>query len=233
MQNRHTAADNILFLIRKSFSFDRSLFIAVLVRIPVNILIPLLTSYLTKYMTSVIPGQTESSLFLIYVLFCSIIILALILMNNYAAAKVKYDTMFVRMRYLGAISDKNMEADYQNVEDPSGQLLARKARNAVYSSNSGTEQMFDQIVGVLSSAFGLITYSAIVSGVIPWGIPLMLAAGIADYFVGLQFSKWQYRNRAQWTEYDRRLNYLNICPLPSGPVKSWQWWAQTAAARPP
>lgn len=139
----HAMTDNLLFLIRKSFSYDKGLFAAVAVRIPVNILIPLLTSYLTKYMTSVRPGQTESGRFLLSILSCSGTILILTLINNYMTARGKYDTMFVRLRYLGCISDKNMEADYQKVEDPSGQLLARKAKSAVYSGNSGTEQMFD------------------------------------------------------------------------------------------
>lgn len=209
MQKNHTMVNNILFLIRKSFSFDKSLFVSVVVRIPVNILIPLITSYLTKYMTSITAGQTDSGRLFLYVLSYSGMLLLLTMVNNYASAKLKYDTMFVRLRYLGCISDKNMEADYQNVEDPSGQLLAQKAKNAVFSSSSGTEQMFEQLVGIFSSAFGLLAYSAIVFGVIPWGIPVLLAAGIADYFVGLRFSKWQYRNRDQWTEYDRRLNYLN------------------------
>ena len=209
MQKTNTMLNNLMFLTRKSFSFDKSLFAAVVVRIPVNILIPLLTSYLTKYITSITAGQTEGRTFLIYVLSYSGMIFALTVVNNYAAAKVKYDTMFVRLRYMGCISEKNMEADYQNVEDPAGQLLAQKAMNAVYSGNSGTEQMFEQLVGVFSSAFGLLTYSAIVLGVIPWGIPVLLAAGAADFYVGLRFTKWQHRNRGKWTEYDRRLNYLN------------------------
>lgn len=49
MQRTHTMKDNLLFLFRKSFSFDKSLFVSVIARIPVNILIPLITSYLTKY----------------------------------------------------------------------------------------------------------------------------------------------------------------------------------------
>lgn len=52
-----------------------------------------------------------------------------------------------------------MEADYQNVDNPSGQLLAQKAKNAVYSGDSGAEQMFEQLVGIFSSAFGLFCYS--------------------------------------------------------------------------
>lgn len=209
MQKSHTTVNNLLFLITKSFAFNKGLFAAIIVRIPINILIPLLTAYLTKYMTSITAGQTESGSLLIYILSYCGMIFALAIVNNYAVAMIKYDTMFVRLRYLGCISEKNMEADYQNVENPSGQLLAQKAKNAVYSSNSGTEQMFDQLVNIFSSAFGLLIYSAIVFGVIPWSIPVLLVAGIADYLVGASFSKWQYQNRDKWTEYDRRLTYLN------------------------
>ncbi len=44
---------------------------------------------------------------------------------------------------------------------------------------------------------------------IPWAVPVLLIAGAADFFAGIRFSKWQHRNRGQWTEYDRRLGYLN------------------------
>lgn len=209
MQKTHSMVNNILFLIRESFTFDKGLFAALFIRVPVNILIPLFTAYLTKYMTAVIPGETQSGTFLLCVLFYSGLIFLLTIINNYAVVKIKYDTMFVRLWYLGRISEKNMEADYQNVENPSGQLLAQKAKNAAYSSNSGTEQIFGQLAGAFSAVFGLLTYSAIVFDVIPWAIPVLLAAGIADFFAGLHFSKWQYANRGRWAEYDRRLDYLN------------------------
>lgn len=98
MQKKHTMVNNLLFLIRKSFSFDKGLFATIIIRIPVNILIPLFTSYLTKYVTSVMAGQTDSKTFLNYILFYSVMIFALTIVNNYAVAKVKYDTMFVRLR---------------------------------------------------------------------------------------------------------------------------------------
>ncbi len=82
MQRTHSMTDNLMFLLRKSFSFDKSLFAAVAVRIPVNILIPLFTSYLTKYMTSITPGQTDSGRFLVYVLSYCGTLLALTLVDS-------------------------------------------------------------------------------------------------------------------------------------------------------
>lgn len=209
MQKSHSMVNNLFFLIRESFTFDRSLFAALFIRVPVNILIPLFTAYLTKYMAGVIPGETESSTFLFHVLFYSGMIFILTIINNYAVVKIKYDTMFVRLWYQARIAEKNMEADYQNVENPGGQLLAQKAKHAAYSGTSGTEQIFGQLAGIFSAVFGLLTYSAIVFDVIPWAIPVLLAAGIGDFCAGLHFSKWQYRNRGSWAEYDRRLDYLN------------------------
>ena len=209
MQKSHSMVNNLFFLIRESFTFDRGLFAALFIRVPVNILIPLFTAYLTKYMAGVIPGETQSGMFLFHVLLYSGLIFLLTIVNNYAVVKIKYDTMFVRLWYLGRTAEKNMEADYQNVENPKGQLLAQKAKNAGYSSNSGAEQICGQLAGAFSAVFGLLTYSAIVFDVIPWAIPVLLAAGIGDFYAGLYFSKWQHVNRGRWAEYDRRLDYLN------------------------
>ncbi len=91
MQKSHSMVNNLFFLIRESFAFDRGLFAALFIRVPVNILIPLLTAYLTKYMAGVIPGETQSGTFLFYVLFYSGLIFLLTIVNNYAVVKVKYE----------------------------------------------------------------------------------------------------------------------------------------------
>ena len=178
-------------------------------RVPIRILIPLLGSYLTKYMTSLVPGQTREAALLWYILSYSGALLLLNLADNYVAARLKYDAMFVRLGHLGRIADKDMDADFQNVEDPEGQLLAQKAKEAVWSDRSGVEQLFGQMVDIFSAVFGLAVYSALLFGFMPWAVALLLVLGVADFLVGQRFSRWQYRNRGRWAEHDRHLGYLN------------------------
>ena len=208
MEKKHTVMGNIWFLIRQSFLLDKGMLLAVAARVPIHILIPLLGSYLTKYMTSLIPGQTEEVSLMWYILSYSGALLLLNLADNYVGAKLKYDAMFVRLGYLGRIADKNMDADYQNVEDPGGQLLAQKANEAVYSDRSGAEQLFAQMVDILSSVLGLALYSVLLWEFMPWAVALLFVLGVADFLAGQLFSGWQYRNRSRWAEHDRHLGYL-------------------------
>lgn len=76
--------------------------------------------------------------------------------------------MFNRLKFLSIIADKNISADYQSIENPTGQLYAQKAKNAVYSSLSGIEQLFDQFVNIFSAAVGLVIYSVIIVGFNVW-----------------------------------------------------------------
>lgn len=209
MGKKHTVMGNIWFLIKQSYALDRSMLLSAAARVPISILIPLLGSYLTKYMTSLVPGQTREAALLWYILSYSEALLLLNLADNYVAARLKYDAMFVRLGHLGRIADKDMDADFQNVEDPEGQLLAQKAKEAVWSDRSGVEQLFGQMVDIFSAVFGLAVYSALLFGFMPWAVALLLVLGVADFLVGQRFSRWQYRNRGRWAEHDRHLGYLN------------------------
>lgn len=209
MGKKHTVMGNIWFLIKQSYALDRSMLLSAATRVPIRILIPLLGSYLTKYMTSLVPGQTREAALLWYILSYSGALLLLNLADNYVAARLKYDAMFVRLGHLGRIADKDMDADFQNVEDPEGQLLAQKAKEAVWSDRSGVEQLFGQMVDIFSAVFGLAVYSALLFGFMPWAVALLLVLGVADFLVGQCFSRWQYRNRGRWAEHDRHLGYLN------------------------
>lgn len=209
MGKKHTVMGNIWFLIKQSYALDRSMLLSAVARVPIRILIPLLGSYLTKYMTSLVPGQTREAALFWYILSYSGALLLLNLADNYVAARLKYDAMFVRLGHLGRIADKDMDADFQNVEDPEGQLLAQKAKEAVWSDRSGVEQLFGQMVDIFSAVFGLAVYSALLFGFMPWAVALLLVLGVADFLVGQRFSRWQYRNRGRWAEHDRHLGYLN------------------------
>lgn len=209
MGKKHTVMGNIWFLIKQSYALDRSMLLSAAARVPISILIPLLGSYLTKYMTSLVPGQTREAALFWYILSYSGALLLLNLADNYVAARLKYDAMFVRLGHLGRIADKDMDADFQNVEDPEGQLLAQKAKEAVWSDRSGVEQLFGQMVDIFSAVFGLAVYSALLFGFMPWAVALLLVLGVADFLVGQRFSRWQYRNRGRWAEHDRHLGYLN------------------------
>ena len=209
MGKKHTVMGNIWFLIKQSYALDRSMLLSAAARVPIRILIPLLGSYLTMYMTSLVPGQTREAALLWYILSYSGALLLLNLADNYVAARLKYDAMFVRLGHLGRIADKDMDADFQNVEDPEGQLLAQKAKEAVWSDRSGVEQLFGQMVDIFSAVFGLAVYSALLFGFMPWAVALLLVLGVADFLVGQRFSRWQYRNRGRWAEHDRHLGYLN------------------------
>ena len=208
MQN-HSTMSNIWFLTKKSYEFDKGLMISVIIRIPINVLLPLVTSCLTKIIVSTVSEQSSVSTMLIYIVFFSLTILLLTLINNYVTAKIKYDSMFNRLKFLNIIADKNMSADYQSIENPTGQLYAQKAKKAVYSSLSGVEQLFDQFVNIFSAAVGLATYSVIIVCFNVWVVLFLLVFGVVNYFVGAEFSKWQYKNRDNWTQDDHKLAYLN------------------------
>ena len=49
----------------------------------------------------------------------------------------------------------------------------QKALNAVYNSNGGSQQLFRQLVNMLSNLMGLAAYSALIASLSPWLVGLI------------------------------------------------------------
>lgn len=208
-KTEHSVISNLVFLLKKSYEFDKQLIFSVIIRIPINILLPLITAYLSKVIVTLVLQNAPVYSLIFIIISLTVLLLIMNLLNKYVTAKIKYDSMFVRLKYLGLIADKNMNADFQNVENPEGQLKAQKAKNAVYSGSSGTEQLFDQLVSVLSNGIGLIIYSIIIMRFNVAIVILLIMISTADYFVGVRFTSWQHKNKNQWADYDRKLRYID------------------------
>lgn len=209
MNPTHSTFSNMIFQLRKSYSFDKCILFSVMLRVCSSSLIPLFSSLLISQVITMVSTNKPISTLFVRITVLSIVTLLLNIINNYAESKIKYDAMFVRLKYLSLIADKTMDADFQNIEKTEGQLLGQRAKDAVYASNSGVEQFFSLLSNTISSFVGIITYSILLANCSPWLIGVLLGFGLIDYVINAQYTKWQYRNRDDKAVLDRCLNYVN------------------------
>lgn len=201
--------NNIVFIVKRSFKMDKGLVIASIMKIPINILLPLITAYLTKMLVSLVSNKIELSSLISYILVMSVLIMILFILNNLITAKVKYDAMFIRLNFFRMVTAKNMVSDYENIENPAGQLKAQKAKNAVSSGGSSTEVLFDQLAQIFTNVIGIVIYSVIIFELNIWIIIVLFGLSLLNYTIGVEFSKWQNKNKDNWTVLDRKIEYLN------------------------
>ena len=59
----------------------------------------------------------------------------------------------------------------------------QKAFNSLYNNNSGAQQIFSQLVSVISNFIGLITYSVLLLTFNPWIVLMLIVLTAGNYFI--------------------------------------------------
>lgn len=205
---KHTLLGNIGFMLKKAWNIDKTLLLITFFQIPLNILLPLISAYLSKHVVALVTQNVNVSVYVVHILFLSITILVLRIINNHIESRLQWRAFGNRFHYLDIYNEKIMTMDYERLEDPEGQINSQKALNAILGDASGTQQIFAQIISILSNIFGLITYSAILIAFNYWIVLLLFIMTIITYLLSKRNNNWMHNNKNNWVAIDRKINYV-------------------------
>lgn len=194
-------------MLKHTWKSDKGLVLAVCIQSPAVVLLPLLSTILLKYIVDLVARQTDIGTFLISILGIAGLMLLANLLNDYAGSRIEWHSAGNRFYFLGLACDKDMDADYCNIESPDGQTRQQKALNGLMG-NSGVDHVFNQMVAIGSNLFGLVTYSALIWSLSPWIVVFLLAFSLIGYFVQRVSNNWNHAHKDNWVPLDRKLNYI-------------------------
>jgi ABC-type multidrug transport system fused ATPase/permease subunit len=107
------------------------------------------------------------------------------------------------------VNAKNMDADYENIEDPAGMNKMQKASSTVNNPNSATQSIVNILVDVATSILSIITLFAIITKLSPILLIAMVTLTLVQHFINKAGHRWQYRKAEKWAPLDRKLNHIN------------------------
>lgn len=204
----YSLPNNIYFMLKKSWQIDKSLLFITIARIPIVVLMPLAATYLSKFVVQLVSEKASVSMLVTYILYLSLTILVLHVINNYVSTKIEWRSFGNRFAYMLLCQEKVMRMDYENIENPDGQTKKQKAERAMWNNGSGTQQIFSQLVNIASNAIGLVSYSAILLTFNPFVVFVLFAFTIVNYFIGKANNKWNHENKDNWVPIDREKSYI-------------------------
>lgn len=205
---KHNMFGNIGFMLKKAWDIDKTLLFITFLQIPLNILLPLISAYLSKHVVALVTQNVTVSVYAIHIIILSLSILVLRIINNHIESRLQWRAFGNRFHYLNIYNKKIMTMDYERLEDPEGQINSQKALNAILGDASGTQQIFAQIISILSNIFGLITYSAILIAFNYWIVLLLFIMTIVTYLLSKRNNNWTHKNKDNWVAIDRKINYV-------------------------
>jgi ATP-binding cassette, subfamily B, bacterial len=205
----YSLPDNIIFLLKKAWQIDKTLFLATITRIPIVVLLPLFTTYLSKYVVELVSDHSSDETLIVYVVCISAAILSLQLLNNFVSTKIDWRSFGNRFVYLNLCSEKIMDTDFDNIENPDVQTKMQKAFNTLNNNNGGTQQIFNQLVNICSNVIGLVMYSALIFILSPWIVVMLCIMTVTNYYINKANNNWTHKNKDNWIPIDRKLNYIH------------------------
>lgn len=202
--------NNIIYTLKKAWEIDRQLLFVTIMQIPVIVMLPLLTTYLSKYVVQIVSDNGSVFMLIRYVIVISAMLLGLGLLNDYLRAKIEWRSYKNRFEYINLCFYKVMDMDYEKYENPDNQTKLQKAFSASSVNNSGVQQIFNQIVNIMSNIIGLVAYSLLLIKLNLYIVILLFSFTVINYYIKRRNNTWVHRNKDNWVPIERKINYIKV-----------------------
>lgn len=128
-------------------------------------------------------------------------------LKEYLDTNAIFGRIKVRMVIVQRISAKNGKTSYPNLMDARFNKLYKKASDACSSNSEATEYIWTVWTNILTNAFCFAAYLAVLSGLHPLLMVVVLLTTAAGYFVNKRIYAWGYNHRDEEAYATKRLGF--------------------------
>ncbi len=201
---------NICWSIRKQLNYAPAVFYMQMLRVPLNVGLAFLGIYLPSLVVAEVTGNrgfSHAAVRVGGVLF--IIFLATILKTVFDRLMDAKETPY-RCQIAYELNKKSMGCFYQIYEKKEMRDLRERAKQATEMWD-GVQPLRDMTKHAWDFAESILCYllfGTVVSFVSPWLLVFLTLAPAVNWFCVRAYQKWEYVNRKNWMEIDRKLDYV-------------------------
>lgn len=206
----HSVLSNCAYLLSTQWKVARASLIIFIIQIPIAIGVQYLGIYLPKLAVAEVLSNTPIAQIALQI---GLIVSALLILN--AADKVMNT---VNEGHIWSFSqsmiqktfEKVIMADYENIESKKFNTLKERAQRALWISgmHSSLSKMAQSCTEIIRNMLGYFLFGAIISFVNPWLVVFLTAAPFINYYFNSRYRKFEYTNKNQWADIDRKLSYI-------------------------
>ena len=148
--------------------------------------------------------------------------LALLLLSGltrYLDTNTLFGRVSVRTEIVRQIGMKLARTSYPNLLDARFNDLESKAAAATGSNDRATEYIWTTWTVILTAVLGFIVYLAVLSGLHPLLLVVIIVTTAAGYFVNKRINEWGYRHREEEAGYLKEMRYIREKVTERSPAK--------------
>lgn len=129
-------------------------------------------------------------------------------LKAYLAENALYGRIAMRTRLLMRVGNKMADTSFSNLLDTTFMKRCEKSCNVCSSNGEATEAIWTTLTDLLTNLLGFGVYLALLSGLHPFLLAVVLATTVAGYLFSNHVNTWVYRHREEEEEYWNRFGYL-------------------------
>ena len=190
---KYNTWQNIAFTISNMWKWDRVLLILCVLQAPLNVAMQLSGLFVIRLVISLIENNSSFGMFVIWLSIFSVLVLLLTAASNIFSAKIRWRQDRIHFKYINMLYYKNMDADYENIENPDGMNKMHKAVNSIISSHSAIPNIARILVDAATSIISIATLSTIITMLNPLLLIAITALTLVQYFINRAGGRWHHK----------------------------------------
>lgn len=204
----YSFGSNMKYLFSSMWKIEKKAPVCIFLRAPFIVVVPFLGIYLSQEVVAAVTQgkKVEEVLFIIAAVSGALILCRVC--EKFLSSKIEAFLMATDMYWQGALFDKTITMDYENMENPEGLTKLSKAMGNCGTENSVSRIVAKEFSDFLSNLIGIILYGGFLFALSPLILIVVAATAFAGFFLLKLMGKWNYENRDNWKGYDRKLEYL-------------------------
>ena len=149
----------------------------------------------------------------------SLALLVLSGLTRYLDTNTLFGRVSVRTEIVRQIGMKLARTSYPNLMDAKFNDLESKSNAACDNNESATEYIWTTWTVILTAVLGFIVYLAVLSGLHPLLLVVIIVTTAAGYFVNKRINEWGYRHREEEASYLKEMRYIREKVTERSPAK--------------
>ena len=203
----YSFTSNCQVLLSNLWETSGKLTVCLFLRAPILVLLSLLGVLLSQGVVQCITDGRSPGELITFLAAVTVALLALGALEKVLSAALLKFYMMTDVHWGEREMEKVLSMDYANLESPEGLAKQAKAMSHTGSDNSVARTAGQTVSSFAANLVGAVSYAALLSTFSPWVMLLVAAAVLAGFFL-MKKGRWSYAHHDEWTDDDRKLDYL-------------------------
>lgn len=199
---------NIFYVISKTWKYEKSIIIILLLQMIIGALVPLILIYLPTIILDGVIHISDSNIMVLQLISLLMALAICNFINVYINSIYEAHLLNNKIHFLTDLFQTKMELPYALIESSKGQNMYQYAMFTLLDDNQGISGMLGNLGALLSNVCGILLYMGIIVRLDLRVLLILLACSLLQLFILRSLMNKQHSKKDSWIEVDRKIDYL-------------------------